>query len=358
MRWILATESDRPVSKGRQMPLLTRDQARDRGDELALADDHTSATWAELDIRVNRLINAMRSNGITTGDTIAILAGNRVQWFEATLACAQSGVNFVPVNWHLVPREYRLHRQRLGLEGDHRRRTLRRRSRRGLARRRLSPDRDGRGDRRPQGSRPRRVRDVDRVGLAGRACRPAVRRPDVLHVGDHRQPEGCAHHADSVGWPDRTRNLAVGERRVLGVAARQRHHRLVRAHLPLGAMGLFVPAVDHRFGSGDAAQVRQRRGARSDRSIRRHQHPPRADPDEATGRAARRREGRLRRLVAGVLHPRCGAVSACGQAGTDRLVGPGRARVLRVDRGVDHHHDQRARSGWSGVAASARRTQR
>ena len=52
-----------------------------------------------------------------------------------------------------------------------------------------------------------------------------------------------------------------------------------------------VPADDHRIGHGHAAQVRQRRRARADRRAPGHQHPPRADADEAADRPARRREG-------------------------------------------------------------------
>jgi long-chain acyl-CoA synthetase len=87
------------------MAMLTRGFVKDRGAEMALTDDVSSITFGELDERVNRIIHSMRQAGIVAGDTIAIMAGNSNEWFETSLACAHSGVTFVPVNWHLVPPE-------------------------------------------------------------------------------------------------------------------------------------------------------------------------------------------------------------------------------------------------------------
>ncbi|NQY55115.1 MAG: AMP-binding protein [Ilumatobacteraceae bacterium] len=84
------------------MAVLTKGFAAERGDEIALVDDEKSETWAELDERVNRLINAFRAAGIGAGDTISIVSGNRNEWFETALACSNAGITFVPVNWHLV----------------------------------------------------------------------------------------------------------------------------------------------------------------------------------------------------------------------------------------------------------------
>jgi long-chain acyl-CoA synthetase len=87
------------------MSVLTRGFAEQRGDELALADDEGSVTWRALDGRVNQLIHALRSAGLGAGDTISIVSGNRNEWFEIALACANSGITFVPVNWHLIAPE-------------------------------------------------------------------------------------------------------------------------------------------------------------------------------------------------------------------------------------------------------------
>lgn len=87
------------------MALLTRGFAEERSNELALADDVAEMTWAELDIAVNRALNALADLGIGAGDTVAIVAGNCNEWFILSLACGHSGITFVPVNWHLVAPE-------------------------------------------------------------------------------------------------------------------------------------------------------------------------------------------------------------------------------------------------------------
>ena len=87
------------------MSTLTAPFAAERGNELALADDTGRRTWAELDDRVNRLIDGLRSAGIGPGDTISVVSGNCNEWFEVAFACSSSGITFVPVNWHFVARE-------------------------------------------------------------------------------------------------------------------------------------------------------------------------------------------------------------------------------------------------------------
>ncbi|MEE9417551.1 MAG: AMP-binding protein [Acidimicrobiales bacterium] len=87
------------------MPILTEGFAESKPDELAIVDDHRCISWSELDARVNQIINGLRSAEIGEGDTISILCGNRIEWFETALACINMGVTHVPVNWHLVAPE-------------------------------------------------------------------------------------------------------------------------------------------------------------------------------------------------------------------------------------------------------------
>lgn len=87
------------------MSVLTAPFAAGRPTDLALADDTGTRTWAELDGRVNQLIDSLRTAGIGPGDTISVVAGNCNEWFEIAFACACSGITFVPVNWHFVARE-------------------------------------------------------------------------------------------------------------------------------------------------------------------------------------------------------------------------------------------------------------
>jgi len=87
------------------MALLTTGFADERGNELALADDYRELTWRELDTAINRAIHALRGLGISHGDTLAIVAGNRNEWFVLSMACAHIGITHVPVNWHLAAPE-------------------------------------------------------------------------------------------------------------------------------------------------------------------------------------------------------------------------------------------------------------
>jgi long-chain acyl-CoA synthetase len=64
---------------------------------------------AALSARVNRWVHALRGLGLSTGDSVAIVAGNRVDTFEALLACLHTGVTAVPLNWHLTAHELAYH---------------------------------------------------------------------------------------------------------------------------------------------------------------------------------------------------------------------------------------------------------
>ena len=87
------------------MALLTAAHIAERGSEIALVDETHSVTWIELDDRVNRIVNGLRSLGLKTGDTVAVVAGNQCEWFEIAMACAHGGWTYVPVNWHWVADE-------------------------------------------------------------------------------------------------------------------------------------------------------------------------------------------------------------------------------------------------------------
>ena len=87
------------------MSLLMKDFAESKGEELALVDDNGSVSWKELDNRINRLVNGFRESGLEQGDSVAIIAGNRMEWFETSFACAHAGLIYVPVNWHWIADE-------------------------------------------------------------------------------------------------------------------------------------------------------------------------------------------------------------------------------------------------------------
>lgn len=79
----------------------------DRPDEPALTDERGVTTWRALNARVNRLIGALRGLGLGVGDVIAIMSGNRREYFELMSAAGHTGVRYVLVNWHWTADELR-----------------------------------------------------------------------------------------------------------------------------------------------------------------------------------------------------------------------------------------------------------
>ena len=87
------------------MATLTAPHALERPGEPALVDELGTTTWAAFDERVNRLVNGLRAAGLSSGDTLAVIVGNRREWFETAMAAAHGGWTYVPVNWHWVADE-------------------------------------------------------------------------------------------------------------------------------------------------------------------------------------------------------------------------------------------------------------
>ncbi len=87
------------------MAELNRKLAEEKGDAVALSDEFSTRTYAEVNERVNRLIHAVRDAGLRVGDVAGILTGNRNEFFEITNALTHTGVTFVPINWHFTPEE-------------------------------------------------------------------------------------------------------------------------------------------------------------------------------------------------------------------------------------------------------------
>lgn len=77
------------------------ERVEQRGDELAIADEFAQFTWAEFNVRQNRLVHGLRGLGLGVGDTIALIGGNRHEWVETFSAAAGgTGLVTVPINWH------------------------------------------------------------------------------------------------------------------------------------------------------------------------------------------------------------------------------------------------------------------
>jgi long-chain acyl-CoA synthetase len=108
------------------MPVTLLHRASVRPDDIALDDLTRRRTWSQLLDRSYRLANLMRGDwGLVPGDHVASVMGNRVEWFELSLATLMAGVWLVPVNVHLQADEvaYVLDDSGAGLvlaDGDHR----------------------------------------------------------------------------------------------------------------------------------------------------------------------------------------------------------------------------------------------
>jgi len=74
--------------------------------KLAVKDWHGKAlTYQELELRTNRLANALQNMGLRKGDRCAVMLYNCTEFIEIICAFAKIGVVGVPVSWRFVERE-------------------------------------------------------------------------------------------------------------------------------------------------------------------------------------------------------------------------------------------------------------
>ncbi len=90
------TESDHP-----------NDMLRRWGDEPAIVMSGSGRTvsYAELDDRSTRLARVFDEAGLEPGDHVAVMLGNRPEFFDVLWAALRSGLYLSPINWHLGPEE-------------------------------------------------------------------------------------------------------------------------------------------------------------------------------------------------------------------------------------------------------------
>lgn len=72
----------------------------DDPERIALVSESGSCTFAQVNERSNRLLNALGSLGVGPGDHIAMLTGNTPAFFEVAAAAGHGGIRYVPLNWH------------------------------------------------------------------------------------------------------------------------------------------------------------------------------------------------------------------------------------------------------------------
>lgn len=86
---------------------LLHEQARSRPQMPAVIDGDHRYTYAQLDVRVNRLAAVLRAKGVEKGDRILWLGQNSFRVLEVLLASARVGAIFCPANWRWTAAEIR-----------------------------------------------------------------------------------------------------------------------------------------------------------------------------------------------------------------------------------------------------------
>ncbi len=69
-----------------------------RRNEVALEWAGAEYTFGDIDVRSNRVANALRAGGLAQGDRVAVYLANRIELIDIYLACVKLGLIFVPIN--------------------------------------------------------------------------------------------------------------------------------------------------------------------------------------------------------------------------------------------------------------------
>src|SRR4030081_1384237 len=81
---------------------MVRERARSRGNALAYEFEGAHTSFAEFDIRTNRVANALIALGVKPRERIAYLGKNSDIYFELLLGAMKANVVMAPVNWRLA----------------------------------------------------------------------------------------------------------------------------------------------------------------------------------------------------------------------------------------------------------------
>jgi long-chain acyl-CoA synthetase len=100
---IAPSEAERTAA-GQQGMLLALWAAR-TPDAPALISPTGERTFKQLNANANRLARTLAARGLTRGDSVAVLCGNRPEFAEVAAACLRSGLCYTPINWHLTAEE-------------------------------------------------------------------------------------------------------------------------------------------------------------------------------------------------------------------------------------------------------------
>ena len=81
---------------------MVRERAKSRGNALVYEFEGRQTSFAEFDIKTNRVANALIALGVKPGERIAYLGKNSDIYFELLMGAMKANVVMAPVNWRLA----------------------------------------------------------------------------------------------------------------------------------------------------------------------------------------------------------------------------------------------------------------
>ncbi|MBV8662391.1 MAG: AMP-binding protein, partial [Hyphomicrobiales bacterium] len=102
--WLRALETTTLAARNpeRILPRIAGEWAQRYGGQQALLSDRESFTYEELARRVNRISRWALANGVAKGETIALVMGNRPDYFAIWLGLTQIGAVVALINVNLT----------------------------------------------------------------------------------------------------------------------------------------------------------------------------------------------------------------------------------------------------------------
>ena len=81
---------------------MVRERAASRGNATAYEFEGRVTSFAEFDVKTNKVANALLAMGVKKGERIAYLGKNSDLYFELLMGAMKAGVVMAPVNWRLA----------------------------------------------------------------------------------------------------------------------------------------------------------------------------------------------------------------------------------------------------------------
>ena len=97
------TTASAPFPPFRRVSDLLRDNARQRPQANALADDDSALDWAALDALVDRVAASLQQAGLQSGDVVAVCAASSVRYAAVYLGALRAGVVVAPLAPSVTP---------------------------------------------------------------------------------------------------------------------------------------------------------------------------------------------------------------------------------------------------------------